>query len=57
MFSFVRYIKKLDPVKKDKMRVRLAAMYAIIAWNGFAISLYMISNERYESPNTPKGTF
>lgn len=57
MFSFSRFIRKMGQAKKEKIRLRLATAYAIIAWNGFAISLYMISNSRHESSSTPKGTF
>ncbi|XP_047356756.1 uncharacterized protein LOC124951847 [Vespa velutina] len=52
---FSRYIKKLDQATKEKIRLRLAMAYAIIAWNGFAIGLYMLSNGRHEAPDTPKG--
>ncbi|XP_035732669.1 uncharacterized protein LOC118446286 [Vespa mandarinia] len=52
---FSRYIKKLDRATKEKIRLRLAMAYAIIAWNGFAIGLYMLSNGRHETSDTPKG--
>ncbi|KAF7397464.1 hypothetical protein HZH68_008686 [Vespula germanica] len=52
---FSRFIKKLDPATKEKIRLRLAMLYAAIAWNGFAIGIYMISNKHRESPGVPKG--
>ncbi|KAL2728543.1 uncharacterized protein V1478_006175 [Vespula squamosa] len=52
---FSRYLRKLDPAKKEKIRFRLAMLYAGIAWNGFAIGVYILSNRHRDFSGTPKG--
>ncbi|KAK2589223.1 hypothetical protein KPH14_002025 [Odynerus spinipes] len=50
-----RYIRRMSREKREWVQSRLAILYAVVAWNGFAICLYMMYNQRNEAYNLPKG--
>lgn len=52
---FSRLFKNISQAQREKIHFRLALLYAVISWNGFAIGLYMLSNTTKEIPGVPKG--
>ncbi|XP_015179954.1 PREDICTED: uncharacterized protein LOC107068254 [Polistes dominula] len=52
---FSRFFKSLNPVQREKIHFRIALLYAALAWNGFAIGIYLFTRDKKEISGISRG--